>query len=80
MGYSLSFGSDVAGFIGNLGFLGLKNVGMDSANLTVPHLAFMAFQLAFAVVTLAILTSTMAERVKLSALSYSRFYSPNSMT
>lgn len=67
VGYSLSFGSDIAGFIGNLGFLGLRNVGMDSANLTVPHLAFMAFQLAFAVVTLAILTSTMAERVKLSA-------------
>jgi Amt family ammonium transporter len=67
VGYSLAFGSDIAGFIGNLGFLGLKNVGMDSTNLTVPHLAFMAFQLAFAVVTLAILTSTMAERVKLSA-------------
>lgn len=67
VGYSLSFGSDVAGFIGDLVFLGLKNVGMDCADLTVPHLAFMAFQLAFAVVTLAILTSTMAERVKLSA-------------
>jgi Amt family ammonium transporter len=67
VGYSLSFSSDIAGFIGNLGFLGLRNVGMDSANLTIPHLAFMAFQLAFAVVTLAILTSTMAERVKLSA-------------
>jgi Amt family ammonium transporter len=67
VGYSLSFSSDIAGFIGNLGFLGLRNVGMDSADLTIPHLAFMAFQLAFAVVTLAILTSTMAERVKLSA-------------
>ena len=29
VGYSLSFGSDIAGFIGNLGFLGLKNVGME---------------------------------------------------
>ncbi len=67
IGYSLSFGSDVVGFIGDLGFLGLRNVGMDCGDLTIPHLAFMAFQLAFAVVTLAILTSTMAERVKLSA-------------
>lgn len=67
VGYSLSFGSDIAGFIGGLEFLGLTNVGIDSTISTVPHLAFMAFQLAFAVVTLAILTSTMAERVKLSA-------------
>ncbi|HDS45557.1 MAG TPA: ammonium transporter [Methanomicrobia archaeon] len=68
VGYSLSFGSDIAGFIGNLEYLGLRNVGMETTGaLTVPHLAFMAFQLAFAVVTLAILTSTMAERVKISA-------------
>lgn len=67
VGYSLSFSSDVAGFIGDLGFLGLMNVGMECGDLTIPHLAFMAFQLAFAVVTLAILTSTMAERVKMSA-------------
>ncbi|MDD2666578.1 MAG: ammonium transporter [Methanocellales archaeon] len=67
VGYSLSFGSDIAGVIGGLGFLGLMNVGMDCGNLTIPHLAFMAFQLAFAAVTLAILTSTMAERVRMSA-------------
>jgi Amt family ammonium transporter len=67
VGYSLSFGSDIAGFIGGFGYLGLRNVGMDVGDLTVPHLAFMAFQLTFAVVTLAILTSTMAERVKISA-------------
>ena len=66
-GYSLSFGADIAGFIGDLGYLGLRNMGVDGGDLTVPHLAFMAFQLAFAVVTLAILTSTMAERVKTSA-------------
>ena len=67
LGYSLSFSTDVAGFIGGLGFLGLQGVGMDCGNLTIPHLAFMAFQLAFAIVTLAILTSAMAERIKLSA-------------
>jgi Amt family ammonium transporter len=68
-GYSLAFGPDIAGFIGGLGFLGLEGVGIDPAPLaaTVPHLAYMAFQLVFAAVTLAILTSAVAERIKLSA-------------
>jgi Amt family ammonium transporter len=66
VGYSLTFCSDVAGFVGGLGFIGLNGVGMDCGNLTIPHLAFMVFQLAFAAITLAILTSAMAERVKMS--------------
>lgn len=64
VGYSLAFSADIAGFIGGLGFLGLNGVGMDCGDLTIPHLAFMVFQLAFAAITLAILTSAMAERVK----------------
>jgi Amt family ammonium transporter len=66
VGYSLAFSSNVAGLIGNLGYVGLNGVGMGCGDLTVPELAFMAFQLAFAVITLAILTSAMAERVKIS--------------
>jgi len=66
VGYSLAFSSDIAGFVGGLGFLGLNGVGMDCGDLTIPHLAFMVFQLAFAAITLAILTSAMAERVKVS--------------
>ncbi|KAF5436208.1 ammonium transporter, Amt family [Candidatus Methanophagaceae archaeon] len=66
VGYSLAFSSDIAGFVGNLGFIGLNGVGMGCGDLTIPELAFMAFQLAFAVITLAILTSAMAERVKIS--------------
>lgn len=68
-GYSLSFGSDISGFIGGLNFLGLSGVGMDSAPLagTIPHLVYMMFQLVFAAVTLAILTSCVAERVKFSS-------------
>jgi Amt family ammonium transporter len=65
MGYSLSFSSDIAGFVGGLSFLGLNGVGMDCGDLTIPHLAFMVFQLAFAAIALAILTSAMAERVKM---------------
>ena len=66
VGYSLAFSSDIAGFVGNLGFIGLNGVGMDCGDLKIPQLAFMAFQLAFAAIALAILTSAMAERVKIS--------------
>lgn len=68
-GYSLAFGSDISGFVGGLNFLGLSGVGMGEAPLAnnIPHLVYMAFQLVFAAVTLAILTSCVAERVKLSS-------------
>lgn len=67
LGYSLAFGSDISGFIGNLNFLGLHGVGLNpSGNSTIPALLFMVFQLVFATVTLAILTSVFAERVKLT--------------
>lgn len=65
IGYSLAFGPDVGGFIGNLDYVGLQGVGMDGDG--IPDLLFMAFQLVFAGLTLAILTSAMAERVKISS-------------
>lgn len=64
-GYSLAFGSDISGFIGSLEHFGLNGVGMDGNG--IPDLLFMAFQLVFAGVTLAILTSGVAERIKLSS-------------
>ena len=71
-GYSLAFGTDFHGLIGGLNFLGLNGVGQNAAvvagvTLTVPALAYMVFQLVFATVTLAIVTSVFAERVKLSS-------------
>ena len=68
-GYSLAFGSDVSGFVGGMNFIGLNGVGLGEAPLAnnIPHLIYMAFQLVFAAVTLAILTSCFAERVKLSS-------------
>lgn len=68
-GYSLAFGTDINGIIGGLNYVGLSGVGVDSAPLAgnIPHLIYMAFQLVFAAVTLAILTSAVAERVKLSS-------------
>jgi Amt family ammonium transporter len=68
-GYSLAFGSDIGGIIGGLNYLGLSGVGTGEAPLAsnIPHLVYMMFQLVFAAVTLAILTSAVAERVKLSS-------------
>ena len=68
-GYSLAFGTDIGGIIGGLDYLALNGVDVGSAPLAgnIPHLIYMAFQLVFAAVTLAILTSAVAERVKLSS-------------
>ncbi|MDK2974010.1 MAG: ammonium transporter, Amt family [Methanofollis sp.] len=65
IGYTLVFGTDIGGFIGGLDHLALAGVGMDGDG--IPDLLFMAFQLTFAAVTLAIVTSGAAERVKISS-------------
>ena len=66
VGYTLAFGGDTGGFVGNLEFLGLNNVPFES-DAACPPMLFMMYQLTFAAVTLAIVTSGMAERIKLSA-------------
>ncbi len=68
-GYSLAFGSDISGIIGGLNYMFLSGVGIGEAPLAsnIPHLVYMMFQLVFAAVTLAILTSAVAERIKLSS-------------
>ena len=68
VGYSLAFGPDISGFIGSLQYFGLSGVGMDATGTAnIPDILFMAFQLVFAAVTLAILTSAVAERIKFSS-------------
>jgi Amt family ammonium transporter len=70
LGYSLSFGGDIGGLIGNLDFAFLQGVGMDPTNSpsdNLPHLAFMIFQCMFAVITPALITGAFAERMKFSA-------------
>jgi Amt family ammonium transporter len=69
LGYSLAFGPDVGGFIGNLDFLGLNGIGMEPGSYSpaIPGLLYMVFQLVFATVTMAIVTSAFAERIKFSA-------------
>jgi len=65
LGYTLSFGTDISGFIGGLDHIGLSGVSLDGEG--IPDMLFMVFQLVFAGVTLAILTSGVAERIKLSS-------------
>ena len=69
IGYSLAFGPDIGGFIGDLSYVGLNGVGMDPGPYSplIPGLLFMIFQLVFATVTMAIITSGIAERVKFSS-------------
>jgi Amt family ammonium transporter len=70
-GYSLSFGNDHGGIIGGFNFLGLMNVGQEPSPLyatTTPHLAFMIFQAMFAIITVALFTGAVVERVKFGAL------------
>jgi Amt family ammonium transporter len=65
-GYSLAFGPSHHGLIGSLGFLGLS--GLESATHgTVPSLAFVAFQMMFAIITPALISGAFAERMKFSA-------------
>jgi Amt family ammonium transporter len=69
IGYSLSFGPDVGHFIGNLSWIGLNSVGLSpnpDYAATVPHQAFMIFQMMFAVITPALITGAFAERFKFS--------------
>ncbi|MGB8308204.1 MAG: ammonium transporter [Methanoregula sp.] len=69
-GYSLAFGPDVGGFVGNLSNLGLTGVSMNAAgpySPLVPGMLYMVFQLVFATVTMAIVTSGFAERIKFSS-------------
>jgi ammonium transporter, Amt family len=65
-GYTLAFGPDVGGVIGGPAHLGFRGVGATPHALapTVPHTAFAAFQLMFAVITPALIAGAFAERVR----------------
>jgi ammonium transporter, Amt family len=69
IGYSLSFGPDIKGIIGNLQWAGLHSVGLDpnpDYAATIPHQAFMMFQMMFAIITPALISGAFAERFKFS--------------
>lgn len=66
-GYSMSFGPDVGGLIGDLSWFGLATVtnvpSLDYAT-TIPQNVFMIFQCMFAIITPALITGAFAERVR----------------
>src|SRR4030067_307549 len=70
IGYSLSFGPDISGVIWSLKWVCLNGVGMEpnaDYAATIPHILFMAYQMMFAVITPALISGAVAERMKFSA-------------
>jgi Amt family ammonium transporter len=70
-GYSIAFSPDAfGGLFGGLGWAGLNGVGVEpnaDYAATIPHQAFMIFQMMFAVITPALITGAFAERMKFPA-------------
>jgi len=69
-GYSLAFGPDHAHLFGGLDWLGLRGVGQEpnpDYAATIPHQTFMVFQLMFAIITAALITGSIAERMRFPA-------------
>ena len=69
-GYSLSFGGNHAGIIGDFRWFGLNGVGMEAGPYadSIPHLVFCAFQMMFAMITPALITGSLVGRMKFKAL------------
>ncbi|MCA1710686.1 MAG: ammonium transporter [Actinobacteria bacterium] len=67
-GYTLAFGADAGGgLIGNLDLLGLKGITTDSVTNGLSDYVFVAFQMMFAVITLALISGAIADRMKFGA-------------
>lgn len=69
-GYGLAFGNDLGGFIGDLDWIGMRNVDANAPGPysdTIPHQAFMIFQAMFAIITPALISGAFAGRMKFSA-------------
>jgi Amt family ammonium transporter len=69
-GYTLAFGSDVRGLIGDFSWFGLNGVGAEpnaDYAATIPHATFMVYQMMFAIITPALITGAFAERIKFSS-------------
>jgi len=69
IGYSLAFGTSHAGVIGGFEYVGLAGIDQTSMHGTVPHLAWVAYQCMFAVITPALISGAFAERMKFSAFA-----------
>ncbi len=66
IGYTLAFGEGNA-FIGGLDKIMLSGITTDALTGTIPEILFVIFQMTFAIITVAIITGSIAERMKFSA-------------
>lgn len=69
-GYSLAFGGNHGGIIGDFRWIALNGVGWEAGPYadTIPHLLFCAFQMMFAMITPALITGSLVGRMKFKAL------------
>lgn len=69
LGYTLAFGPDLGGFIGNLDWMSLKGIGCAPSAYApkIPHLSFVIFQMMFAIITPGLIIGAFAERMRFSA-------------
>jgi Amt family ammonium transporter len=66
-GYSLAFSPDGNQLLGGFERLGLNNISVETAYGTIPEYVFVAFQLMFAIITVALISGAIADRAKFSA-------------
>ena len=67
IGYSLAFGEGGNAFIGSLSALGLNGITADSVSGTIPTYVFVMFQAMFAIITPALISGAVVDRMKFSA-------------
>jgi Amt family ammonium transporter len=65
--YSLIFSGDIGGVIGNLDKLFLKGVTVDSVSGTIPEYVFVVFQMVFGIITVALISGSIVERMNFGA-------------
>lgn len=70
LGYSLAFGGNHGGIIGDFRWFGLEGVGWDIGPYSdsIPNLVFCTFQMMFAIITPALITGSVVGRMKFKAL------------
>ncbi len=66
-GYTLAFGTDVGGVIGNLENLFLNGIGVNSLTGSIPTFVFVLFQMTFAGITVALILGSVVDRMKFSS-------------
>ena len=66
-GYSLAFGNDAGGLIGNLSHIFLNGISINGVSGTIPSFLFVVFQMTFAAITLALISGSIVERMKFSS-------------